>query len=127
MTHNTGVSYREWYQRKKYSSDIFEQDEIKSENEDETVQLDEEIYGKSSFIPEYPLPKHELTYSTSGYDAYGVNEDEDDYENTKEHTIAIRPDTRFMKEDMWPKALIESEEFKKKEDKQIFRDFGVDI
>lgn len=92
------------------------------------LELDETIYGTSRFIPEYPLPAHELTYATKGYDGRGATEiDENGYDTSQDNVINVRPETRFMKKEMWPQALIDSEEFKKETDERIFRDFGVDI
>ena len=130
MAGQQGTGYRQWRNRKQYASDIFEATEEKSEisqiDNASTPVLDEGTYGKSAFIPEFALPKHEATYATLGHDRSGSVTDEQ-YEHAKENVIAIRPDTRFMKEGMWPKALVESEEMKKNADEAIFRDFGVDI
>eukprot|EP01084_Bolivina_argentea_P177157 306419_1 len=122
-------AYYQWYNRKRYSEDIFEDNMDKKDENDDNVELDEEIYGDSTFIPEYPLPKTELTYATTEFteNQYMDLIDNEEYDISKENIINSRPESRFMKKDMWPKALIEHEEFKKKEDKQIFRDFGVDI
>lgn len=49
------------------------------------------------------------------------------YEEGKGNAIHIRPETRFMKTEMWPQALIEREEFRKKEDEHIFRSLGVEV
>ncbi len=60
---NSGA-FRQWYTRKKYSSDISEENEEINEADSE-LELDKEIYGDTAFISEYPLPKNELTYATN--------------------------------------------------------------
>ena len=128
--------YTQWRNKKRYSEDIFAEDEtsgnvsgVKAEGfDDDELEVNEEIYGKSTFIPEYPLPKHELTYTTDGGGDIVLYEDDDEnYTDCKENIIAIRPESRFMKKEYWPKAVIESDEFKKTEDESIFRQFGVDV
>eukprot|EP00483_Globobulimina_turgida_P005403 UN05413 len=70
MANSNVGAYRQWYNRKKYCDDIFEGNADKNgmksadkSEDDYDLELDEEIYGDTRFMAEYPLPKNELTFA----------------------------------------------------------------
>ena len=105
-------------------------DSPKINNISSLKEIDDEIYGKSSFIPEFALPKEDLTYATDRYNNNSnnskKNNDKNEIAQESRHLAVLRPETVFFGKDAYPEPLAKFIDKEKKDDKNWLEEMGID-